>query len=286
VSAEIQARTGHFFCDRGGLLSHFLKAQVGLSDCRIQTLFHYGAIYCNRLRLRNDHEVRSGDIVRVHFQPKRFIKADSIMVLYEDDSFIAIDKPPGLPTHPTLDNYLENAWYVMEQTLQRRLYVTHRLDVLTSGVLLLAKSPAAQVQINKLFAQRQVRKIYRAITDCPVPIGRHEHHMQMDTKPPKPVTIVPVTGSCNAVLNILNVWNVKDGHACEIELETGRTHQIRAQLGFLGCPIQGDRLYGSLKVFAPERLALECFQIQLTHLSQAIDISRPTPLVALKNVLI
>jgi 23S rRNA pseudouridine1911/1915/1917 synthase len=125
--------------------------------------------------------------------------------------------------------------------------------------------------------KRKVKKIYRAITENLPTVGRYEHHLLIDTLPPKPVSSAATEGSVNAILNILEVWSVPEGFACEIELETGRTHQIRAQFAFLGHPILGDDIYGKKTVH--ERLALECYHISFAHRSRTIGISRPTPLV-------
>lgn len=274
---------GHFRCERSALLSDFLKKNVGLSPLRIQTLFDFRAFYLNGERIQTDQEVHAGDVVRVHFQPKRFLIPEKLNIIYEDDDFVGIDKPFGLPTHPTVDNYLENAWSILQKQLKRKVYVTHRLDTGTEGVLILAKSQSAQSLFNQYLRDRTVHKIYRAATDASVPLGRHEHYIQTEGPVPKPTFAHPVEDSSVAVLHVRDAWKYQDGYGCEVELETGRTHQIRAQLSFLGCPIWGDATYGCKrrdKKTVHERLALECYHISFTHRSRTIGIYRPTSLVA------
>lgn len=270
----------HFRCEHDTVLSEFLLKKVGLSRLRIQTLFEFRSLYLNGQRIHEDLDLSVGDVVRVHFQPKRFLVPDHINTLYEDDDFLAIDKPYGLPTHPTVDNYLENAWYLMQKQTGQRLYVTHRLDTGTEGVLILAKSQTAQAEFNQYLQKRSIHKVYRAITEQPLPLGRQEHHIQTDGPIPKPTFAEPVADSSVAILHVIKSWKLEEGFGCEVELETGRTHQIRAQFSFLGCPIWGDVTYGAQKKYVHERLALECYRISFTHRSRTIGIYRPTSLAA------
>ena len=268
----------HFQITTSISLTEYLLHHVGLSRSRTQTLFEFGAFFIDGVRTRAETDLASGNVLRVHFNPKRYSVPATIAVVFEDADFLVIDKPPGVPTHPTLDNYLENAWFHVQVERKQKLYVTHRLDIGTQGLLVFAKNPDAQASLNRELRKRRVTKIYRAITEVAPPVGRFEHHMLIDPRPPKPVSATASEGSCNAILDIKKVWSVPEGFACEIELETGRTHQIRAQLAFLGCPILGDKLYGSKTVH--ERLALECCFISFAHRSRTIGIYRPTPLVA------
>lgn len=278
-------RIEYLRADRPQSLTEFLTSRDVTSE-RIEHLLNYGAIYVNGLRQRTDGALAPGDTLRVHHEPKPFLSPGfswTPEIVFEDEDLIAIDKPGGLATHPTLDNFQDNIKTLSEHHLHRTLYVTHRLDIPTSGVLLMAKTPAAQSGLNKLFRKRRIQKIYRTITENSVPEGFYLHYMNPESKTPKAVSDSPIEGWVDARMRIRHLD--QSGKILEIELETGRTHQIRAQLAKLGAPILGDLEYGSKNTLSQEtrfvqgRIALECFELAFTFRSLALRISRPVSLV-------
>jgi 23S rRNA pseudouridine1911/1915/1917 synthase len=265
-------------------LSQILK-QAALTDEKIADLFYHGAVYCNGLRHREDCDIAANDVIRVHLEPKKFLAPGTEWipeVLYQDDDLLVIDKPGGLPTHPTLDNFNENAKELAEKFFGYKIYVTHRLDIPTSGVLLLAKNPEAQRGINKMFAKRRIQKIYRATVENPVAAGSYVHYLDPKSKTPKQVSLDPQEGWLDCRMSFKHLDNSQKN--LEIELETGRTHQIRAQLAALGSPIVGDVDYGAREPLSPMaprdfrfvqgRIALECYQLSFTFRSKALSICR------------
>ena len=165
-----------------------------------------------RLRRRQANEQQTAN----SSPSKRFVPTSSrgafqfrkkSKIIHEDDDFIAIDKPSGLPTHPTLDNYLENALRVMESANQpaalRHASARYR-NARTSSAR--EVRGGASAESTRLFELRRVKKIYRALTKTPPPIGRHEHFMQLDPQPPKPVSLEQTEGSSDAILTVQKVW--------------------------------------------------------------------------------
>jgi len=214
---------------------------------RAEFLLGFGAVFVNRLRTRADCSVRPGDYLRLHPEPKRFL-VDEIawkdLVVAEEEDFVIVNKPSGIPTHATLDNAEENLAVQMSRALGYPLWVTHRLDAAAEGVVCLGKTKKFQAWFNKMLRKRKVRKTYRALVDKVLPLGVHHAYQEPSPRAPKRMSSTEVEGWYPCSLEILE----SNGESVEINLLTGRTHQIRAQLALLGAPILNDVLYGGTKL--------------------------------------
>lgn len=258
------------------LLSHYLQIHLQQSLEQAQFLIHWGAIYCNFKRVTHDLLVNEGDILRCHLHPKRYLTltnwTDSIV--FENEAFLIIDKPAGLPCQAGLDNRIENALFLLEQEKQQKLFITHRLDIGTSGLLLIAKTSEFQSYFNRALEQRAVLKIYEALTEGPtLPPQTLTHWMRPQARAPKILSREAVQGWKLCELSLLNSELVQSGPATisglprglnryKIKLHTGRTHQIRAQLSFEENPILGDKVYGGRPHALPfEWQSLRCVEL-------------------------
>lgn len=258
------------------------------SSSDIRHWLDFGAIYVDGRRERTNVTLAPDQIVRVHTRPKRFTWPPGPLlsrVVHTDNDFLVLDKPGGLPTHPTLDNFHENAKVQLERELGQTLFTTHRLDVPTQGLLIFARTAEAQRALNKAFAKGHVHKTYRARLGGAVAPGEYVHFMDAKSRVPKVVHEEAMPGWWECRLRVDSAWPLAGGDTgVEIQLLTGRTHQIRAQMAALGGPIVGDRVYGGRvlvdgKKQVVERIELECLQLSFRFRSTTFRLTRRQSIV-------
>lgn len=167
-----------------------------------------------------------------------------LAILRETSDWVAIDKPSGMPTQPTRDRGTRS----LEELLRirfRTIFLVHRIDTQTSGVVVFAKTKAAAARLSALFAGREIRKTYLAIIE-----GTIENEITIDT---------PIDGK-----DALTIVHPHRGPVVEAEIRTGRMHQIRIHLASIGHPVVGDRRYGSRT--AAVRMMLHAWKLEHAEL--------------------
>lgn len=243
----------------------------------IDEWLHYGCIYVDGLRQRGNQELQEGQVLRLHTRRKKYAMGHSPLserLVANEEEFVVIDKPSGVPTHPTLDNYVDNVQYRLSQELEREILVTHRLDVATQGLLILAKNKNAQAAINKAFAKGRVNKSYRALTAKPIPEGLHTHYINPETRVPREISDQPHNDWWECKLEVTLSQAHPLGFRSDIRLITGKTHQIRAQFSAFGAPVLGDVTYGSIHSYSEGGIALECFAMEFPFRLKTYSLKR------------
>ena len=243
--------------DAGQRLDLFLVAQKGRwSRARIQALIRSGHILLNGTTSRAKQIIRAGDKVTVTEPESEPIllepEALRVPMLFEDEHLLVVNKPPGMTVHPgsgVRSGTLVNALLHQVPNLSGiggalRPGLVHRLDRETSGCLVVAKSDFAHLRLSSQFAGRKVQKHYLALCvgrftnlagDIVKPIGRHPVHRQK-------MAIVDRGRPAHTRFEVLQETSRWALVLCQIY--TGRTHQIRVHLHFIGHPVLGDKLYG------------------------------------------
>lgn len=245
-----------------------------LTADQITKWLDFGAIYVDGKRATLNQSVFPNQLLRLHTRPKHYtLPKDRLadQIVFEHEEFLVIDKPGGLPVHPTLDNRIENVKHLLEIELRQQLFSTHRLDIPTQGLLILAKTRDAQVLINKLFAKKRVQKIYCAISDNEVTPGHYTHFLDPATRVPRIIDRQFHEGWWECRLEVLAVNQCNEGFAHQVRLITGRTHQIRAQFQDLGAPIVGDEVYGGRPY---SKLLLSCESLAFRYRTSDILVQR------------
>jgi RluA family pseudouridine synthase len=180
-----------------------------------------------------------------------------IAVIGESDDWVAVDKPAGMPTQPARDREQRS----LEELLRlrfREIWLVHRLDTPTSGIVLFAKTPEAAARLSALFAAGQIRKTYLAILEGEL----HEERI-VETPVQGRSARTTFRPQCNDGLTTLT----------EVVIDTGRTHQIRIHAASIGHPVTGDRRYGSGA--RAKRLMLHAWKLEHANFG-ALEATPPT----------
>lgn len=266
--AENSARNLHYK-QSSLLITDVLSQHLNFESTRTYELLNLGAIYLNHRRCLENLPVDEGAYLRVHTKPRRFPDNDGLWqqrIVFQNSDFIVANKISGLPVHASVDNIRENLLAYLEAEVGQKLFITHRLDVPTRGLIVYAKTQEFQKAFNKILTAREIKKIYRARITKPAPLGLLTHFMEVSPRAPKKVDFIHHPGWQECVLEILNQKQVsQDTYELYIQLHTGRTHQIRAQLGFIKCPILGDHTYGAEKISDDEKIELEACELEFIN---------------------
>lgn len=264
----------HFVAKTKQKVSHILTENFKLDRSHQELLFALGAIYLNKKRLLIDEVVKPHDHLQIYLRPKRYSVTNidwKTRIVFETSQFCVINKPAGLPVHATEDNLTENVLCQLKEQLNIPLWSTQRLDSSVSGLMVVAKTEKFQSEFNELLSQRKIKKHYRALVERKPPLGMIKHYMAPSEKVPKKLAIDFQLGWLECLLEVLQIvpWKTegdKEYWDLELELHTGRTHQIRAQLSWSEAPILGDKLYrGRNRLgFTKQKIALHCSKLEWT----------------------
>ncbi len=212
------------------------------------------------------YEVGDGDAVAANLPPAKDYESDTLPIIYLDDNVIVVDKPVGILTHAkgALSDEFTVAEFFRRYTTfgldTNRPGIVHRLDRDTSGVIIGARNPETAAMLQKQFSERTTKKTYLAAVagslkhpeaKIDLPIGRH---------PSEPSTF-RVDSKGKSAVTVYSTLDEQQGLALiRLQPLTGRTHQLRVHMAYLGAPILGDRVYGT----PSDRLYLHALQLEIT----------------------
>lgn len=242
---------------------------TGLSRSRIEGMAESGGLLVNSVPVQKSHRVRSGDLLEIELDtaPKVAVvptEVAGISIVHDDADIVVVDKPAGVAAHPSLgwegpsvvEHLAAAGFRISTSGAAERQGVVQRLDVGTSGLMVVAKSETAYTMLKRAFRSREVEKTYHTLVQghpdpfegtIEAPIGRH---------PGADWKMAVVAGGRHSVTHYRMLEAFPAVTLLEVRLETGRTHQIRVHMQAIRHPCVGDPMYGGDPVLAA-RLGLD-----------------------------
>lgn len=236
-------------------LDSYLSLKLDISRSKVQKLIKDGKVEVNGKSVSASYQVKIDDVIDVLDELDYSINVGAenipINVIYENDNFAIINKDSGMVVHPAPGHYtgtLVNALLYKYGNLAGEDFrpgIVHRLDKDTSGLMIVAKTEKALEKLSSMIADRQVTRKYLAIVDGVIkndsgeidaPIGRDVNNRQK-------MAVTDVNAK-EAVTHFKVIERFKNNTLIECKLDTGRTHQIRVHMAYIGYPVNNDPLYG------------------------------------------
>ena len=253
----------------------YLASKTDFSRSKIQKLIKNKHITLNGKEISSNTAIHEGDIIEINdIKEDQTIKGEDISldIIYEDEYLLIINKPSGMVVHPapghhssTLVNALVGRFSLSNKD-ELRPGIVHRIDKDTSGLLIIAKTDEAHEKLSEMIKNKEVERKYIALVDGVIkhetgtidaPIGR-------DITSRQKMTVTDIN-SKDAITHFKVLKRFKNHTLIECKLDTGRTHQIRVHMAYIGYPIVNDPLYGKSKKATPFGQMLHSYSIKFTH---------------------
>jgi 23S rRNA pseudouridine1911/1915/1917 synthase len=231
---------------------------LGISRTVIADACDAGTVELDGVALKKSDKLRAGGLLRVSWTGQRELVIEAtvvedMVIIYNDDDLVVVDKPVGVAAHPAtswtgptvLGGLAAAGFRISTSGAPERAGIVHRLDVGTSGAMVVAKSEIAYEKLKRAFHDREVQKIYHAVVQgqmdplagtIDAPVGRH---------PSSDWKFAVTNAGKHAVTHYETIEAFAGASLLEVHLETGRTHQIRVHMAAQRHPCVGDTLYGA-----------------------------------------
>lgn len=278
--------------EKSGRLDQYIMNQTGFSRTKVQKLIKAVAVIVNGKPSKNSYQVEVGDQIVVQAVEEEEMSHEPenipLDIVYEDDDLLVVNKPNGMVVHPAVGNphgtlvnaLLYHAKHLSDVNGSFRPGIVHRIDADTTGLLVVAKNNETHMALAEQLKNKTTHRKYIALCwgvieedsgDIIAPIGR-------DLKDRKKMAVTD-KNSKDAVTHFRVLERYKNATKVELELETGRTHQIRVHMNYIGHPIINDKVYGNRKLFDETGQCLHAKTLGFVHprTKQYMEFDSPLP---------
>lgn len=242
------------------------------SRSTLEKLITSGNVQINNKQVKSKYLLKANDIITIDFSEltKELTELD-LSIIYEDDNVVVVDKPAGVLAHSkgvvnnesTVASWLKAKYGDDGDFWQtNRSGIVHRLDRATSGVMICAKNTETQKHLQKQFSSRKVKKTYLALVSGHLKESEAIIKLPIERNPKRPQLFRVGAGGKTAETHYKTIKQIDNNDLVELKPKTGRTHQLRVHMDYLGHPIIGDHFYNP-KGKTPD-LCLQASQLEIT----------------------
>jgi len=267
-------------------LDSYLISRLDKSRSKIQSMIKSGNILVNGNVVKPSYVVKLGDIIDVDDIQEEVLSASpekmNLDIVYEDDDVIVVNKANGVVVHPAVGNTsgtLVNGLMYHSKNLSSingefRPGIVHRIDAYTTGLLMVAKNDKAHEFLAKQLEEKSTKRVYWALVWGVIPndTGTIDAPIGRDSNDRKKMCVTAVN-SKKAITHFRVLERYKSATLIELSLETGRTHQIRVHMNYIGYPIVNDPVYGKRKLIDDSGQCLHAKTLGFIHPTTLKEIS-------------
>lgn len=259
-------------------IDSYLSEKLDFSRSKVVKMIKDGTILVNSNVVKSSYTLKKDDVIKIGEQKQEEMNLEPedipLDIIYEDEDVLVVNKPNGMVVHPAIGNNhgtLVNALLYHSKNLSSingefRPGIVHRIDAYTTGLLMVAKNDKAHEILAEELSKKETKRKYIALVwgvikedtaTIDAPIGR-------DLNDRKKMSVTSIN-SKDAVTHLKVLKRFKDATLIELQLETGRTHQIRVHMNYIGHPVINDPVYGRRKIIDDSGQCLHAFLIGFNH---------------------
>lgn len=255
-------------------LDQYLVEELGISRSQVLKMIKNDEVLVNGKKMKSGYNVINGDIIDVNHEENNDILPEKmdLDIVYEDEYLLVVNKPNGMVVHPAPGNYhgtLVNGLLahgkLSDVNGEFRPGIVHRIDAYTTGLLMVAKTNKVHEALAKELSEKKTYRKYIALVWGILPSDTGEIDAPIGRSPRDRKKMAVVAGGKRAVTHFKVLKRFEKATLISVTLETGRTHQIRVHMDYIGHPVVNDPLYGGRKLIDDTGQCLHAKELGFTH---------------------